>query len=404
MCVGPLKRICHWGPLAALAIIKSIIYMTVYCSRMWWPPETSAGGALQLGLFLLLSGLTMYNFLNAIYVGPGYLPLGWCPDKESDAKFLQECNVCGGFKAPRSHHCRKCNRCVTKMDHHCPWINNCVGHRNHGHFAAFLFYAVLGCMHASIVLICTLYHALHRVRYEYYGIGSGPIITFTLYGLVGCVFCLGLSIGVVLAVGMLLYFQMRAIIRNQTAIEDWILEKAKYRRLHSGSKKTPFVYPYNLGIWRNFRQVVTLTCEPYGDGINWPVVEGCDQYTFTVEQLLQKQEKRQRARKYEVIRSYSGSWLPVTHGFYTFFCPPYSDEPRLRLRQGSIVLVTRWKKHWLFGELELPADNGFKEKWRLRGWFPRSVVVDLVDVVDDDEDSEEEQEQQVTAKERKKRK
>jgi len=97
---------------------------------------------------------------------------------------------------------------------------------------------------------------------------------------------------------------MRAIIRNQTAIEDWILEKAKYRRLHSENNSTPFVYPYNLGVWRNMRQVristwmnlippkillaqvLTLTCEPNGDGIEWPVVEGCDQYTFTVRHTL----------------------------------------------------------------------------------------------------------------------
>ncbi|XP_059468335.1 palmitoyltransferase ZDHHC6 [Neocloeon triangulifer] len=386
MCIGPLKRICHWGPVTALAIIKSIVYMTVYCNRMWWPPDSSAGGALNFLLFILLSGLTIFNFLSAVYVGPGFLPNGWCPENESDAKYLQECKVCGGFKAPRSHHCRKCNRCVTKMDHHCPWINNCVGHRNHGHFTAFLFFAVLGCLQSSLVLTCTLYHALHRVKYAYYG--GGPIITFTLYGLVGCVFCLGLAIGVVLAVGMLLYFQMRAIIRNQTAIEDWILEKAKYRRLHSEGNRTPFVYPYNLGCWKNLRQVITLTCEPVGDGVEWPVVEGCDQYTFTVEQLLQKQEKRQRARKYEVLKNYSGAWLPISHGLYTLFCPPYSDEPRLRLRQGNVVLVTRWKKHWLFGELELASEHGLKEKWRLRGWFPRNIAVDLIDATDEEDEEE----------------
>lgn len=40
-------------------------------------------------------------------------------------KYLQFCDVCSGFKAPRSHHCRKCGRCVMKMDHHCPYLN-CV--------------------------------------------------------------------------------------------------------------------------------------------------------------------------------------------------------------------------------------------------------------------------------------
>ena len=50
-----------------------------------------------------------------------------------------------------------------KMDHHCPWINNCVGHFNHGHFVAFLTFAVLGCAQASFVLAMTLYYGLNRV-------------------------------------------------------------------------------------------------------------------------------------------------------------------------------------------------------------------------------------------------
>lgn len=79
---------------------------------------------------------------------------------------MQFCEACQGYKAPRAHHCRKCSRCVMKMDHHCPWINNCVGHFNHGHFLAFLTFAVLGCAQASFVLAMTLYYGLNRVRFN----------------------------------------------------------------------------------------------------------------------------------------------------------------------------------------------------------------------------------------------
>jgi hypothetical protein len=104
------------------------------------------------------------------------------------------CFSCEGFKAPRAHHCRKCERCVLKMDHHCPWINNCVGHFNHGHFtglkhgifcsvkiqnlirlslykysvdnfdycSAFLASAVCGCCLSCISLSCSLYYGLNR--------------------------------------------------------------------------------------------------------------------------------------------------------------------------------------------------------------------------------------------------
>ena len=108
--------------------------------------------------------------------------------KREEARFLQYCVQCDALKAPRSHHCRKCNRylsdkqlpflfllrlsllgcvfcsCVMKMDHHCPWINNCVGHRNHMSFTLFVFFAPLGCIHAACVLAPSLYRALYRVK------------------------------------------------------------------------------------------------------------------------------------------------------------------------------------------------------------------------------------------------
>lgn len=56
-------------------------------------------------------------------------------------------------------------RCVMKMDHHCPWINNCCGHTNHAYFTSFLLLAPLGCSHAAIIFIMTMYTQLYeRVR------------------------------------------------------------------------------------------------------------------------------------------------------------------------------------------------------------------------------------------------
>ncbi|KAJ4434327.1 hypothetical protein ANN_22884 [Periplaneta americana] len=258
------------------------------------------------------------------------------------------------------------------MDHHCPWINNCVGHYNHAHFTAFLFWAVCGCLQASIVLSCSLYRALNRVWYLYYGDGTEPIVVLSVYSLVFCVFCLGLSIGVVLAVGMLLYFQLRSIVRNQTGIEDWIVEKAHNRR-DPGDPK--FVYPYNLGWKNNLKQVLNWTCDPVGDGFTWPVREGCDQYTLTREQQQQKCEKRQRTRTYAVVMNYSGSWVPVSKGWRVLCHPPFTDEPRIALRKGDIVNVTRWRRYWLFGE-KVHRD-GIKK--RERGWFPRPCAVEMVE-------------------------
>jgi len=367
-----LFRVFHWGPITAICIIKWISLVTLYCNLRWYPPANSFGGLAFTVTFLVLSGLTLYHFLFAMYDGPGYLPLSWKPDGATDEELLQLqfCHICQGHKAPRSHHCRKCNRCVMKMDHHCPWINNCVGHFNHGHFTAFLGSAVLGCLLSCISLTCSLYYGLNRNWYEFYGTGNEPKVVFTVWSLIATLLGLGLSIGVVIAVGLLLFFQLRAIMRNQTGIEDWILEKAVYRHRHSDNK---FVYPYNLGRLNNLRQVITWTCQPKGNGIVWEVIEGADQYSLTREQLLQKADKRDRSREYEVFKSYSGACFPITHGVSVCIRPPCTDEPRIQLIKGDRIIVTRWKKYWMYGDKVVQS-----KKARIRGWFPRHCTVETV--------------------------
>lgn len=367
MCTGPLKKICHWGPLTALGIIKIITLMTIHCSRQWWSPQESPLAAANFFLFFSLSGSTLFHFMSAIFEGPGYLPLKWMPEKPLDVQFLQFCTICQGYKAPRSHHCRKCGRCVLKMDHHCPWINNCVGHYNHGHFTAFLASAVGGCCVSTVILVSWVMTILSPKQL--------PFPPPSIFALILAVFTIGLSIGVVIAVGMLLYFQLMAIFRNRTGIEDWIMEKAYYRRLGTSEK---FIHPYSRGYLINAKQVFTWHCVPIGDGITWPIIDGCDQYTLTREQLAQKMEKRKRACRYRIVVRASGSWIPVSHGWRVLCRPPCTDEPRIKLDVGDMVVVTRWRRYWLFGEREHQGAGDFSGK-RIRGWFPRSCAVEVIE-------------------------
>ncbi|VVC93576.1 unnamed protein product, partial [Leptidea sinapis] len=220
----------------------------VHLISMWWPPQTSIAATLHSITFLSLAALTLYFFLQSLLEGPGYVPKGWKPKDEEDVEFLQYCVICG--------------RCILKMDHHCPWINCCVGHKNHGYFTIFLGFAVLGCFHASIVLVTCLYHGIHRVWYMYNGTGQEPIIYLTLTTLLLTLLATGMAI--------------RGILRNRTTIEDWIMEKAICRREEQGLN--PFVYPYDLGWKWNLRAVLW---GPRSDGLTWPLVEGCHEYDLT---------------------------------------------------------------------------------------------------------------------------
>ncbi|EEB13059.1 zinc finger protein DHHC domain containing protein, putative [Pediculus humanus corporis] len=383
MCVTPFDRLYGWGPIITLLIIKIVSLTTVYCNAQWWPPQHSIGGLLNATTFLFLCVLVISNFLSTVFNGPGFLPKEWKPGN-SDTKYLQFCNVCLGYKAPRSHHCKKCQRCVLKMDHHCPWINTCVGFKNQAQFILFLLFAFCACIQSTVILSCSLYRALNRTWkfkgwYLHFGRGTDPLVTLSGIGTVSCVFSLGLSIGVVLGVGILLFFQVRSVMRNQTGIEDWIVDKAVHRRLVAHAKGEPiepFVFPYNLGLVQNVLQVFNRDLTPIGDGIYWSIASNlnCDQYTLTREQIEQKSEKKSRAKPYAVVKKYSGRWFPVVFGFKVLFSIPCTDENRLRLNVGDNVLVTRWRKNWLFGEM-INKEGG--DQIEQKGWFPRCCVIEI---------------------------
>eukprot|EP00096_Caligus_rogercresseyi_P010475 TRINITY_DN3828_c0_g1_i1.p1 TRINITY_DN3828_c0_g1~~TRINITY_DN3828_c0_g1_i1.p1 ORF type:complete len:399 (-),score=101.19 TRINITY_DN3828_c0_g1_i1:113-1309(-) len=366
-----LLRLLHWGPLVTLGIINWVSWATLHSASRLWGPFSSAGipQALILLVFVATGVLTTFHFLAAILLGPGYLQKGWRPSEPSHLEFLQFCSPCGGCKAPRSHHCRRCGRCVLKMDHHCPWINNCVGHRNQGHFLAFLSFSVTGSGESVAILALDLYRGLSHNRIT----SSYPPLS--LAGLLLCLLALGLAVGVLLAVGALLALQLKALLKNQTGIEDWILEKAAYRRKIGDKDMEDFVHPYHLGRLQNFWQVVSLSCVPASDGISWPLRLGSNPYDLTREQLCQKYEKRARSRIYTIQSSYSGSICPlISSGLRVSLNLPLTDEPRIPLEPGDRVLVSRWKKHWLYGDKELSGQPG--PHGRVRGWFPRRSAVE----------------------------
>ncbi|EDW67983.1 palmitoyltransferase ZDHHC6 [Drosophila virilis] len=389
--ISGFRRFLHWGPITALSIIKCITLTTLYMNSMWWPPNESFAAFAHQALFLLLSTLATFNYIMATVTGPGLLPKQWQPKDPKDTEWLQYCKQCEGYKAPRSHHCRKCNRCVKKMDHHCPWINHCVGWANHAYFCYFLLFSILGSLHGSVVLSCSFYRGIHRYYYLTHGMAYLASVQFTIGSIVMCILGMGLAIGVVIGLGMLLFIQLKTIIINQTGIELWIVEKAIYRRYKADSYE-PFVYPYDLG-WRlNLRQVFNDECQKRGDGIEWPVVKGCDQYTLTREQLAQKQEKRARTRVYKCISPVSGRWMPIcSQGWRICINAPCTDEPRIRLQPDDIIKVTRFRRHWLFGERvpsELEhtavAQKRRQRKGPIRGWFPRRSVVAITEMPDSD--------------------
>nr|KAF6304534.1 zinc finger DHHC-type palmitoyltransferase 6 [Myotis myotis] len=125
--------------------------------------------------------------------------------------------------------------------------------------------------------------------------------------------------------------------------------------------------------WKNFKQVFTWSGVPEGDGLEWPVREGCHQYSLTIEQLKQKADKRVRSVRYKVIEDYSGACCPLNKGIKTFFTSPCTEEPRIPLQKGEFILATRGLRYWLYGD-KILDDSFIEGVSRIRGWFPRNCV------------------------------
>lgn len=269
------------------------------------------------------------------------------------------------------------------MDHHCPWINNCCGYQNHASFTLFLLLAPLGCIHAAFIFVMTMYTQLYnRLSFGWNTVKIDmsaarrdplPIVPFGLAAFATTLFALGLALGTTIAVGMLFFIQMKIILKNKTSIESWIEEKAK-DRIQYYQLDEVFVFPYDMGSrWRNFKQVFTWSGVPEGDGLEWPVREGCHQYSLTIEQLKQKADKRVRSVRYKVIEDYSGACCPLNKGIKTFFTSPCTEEPRIRLQKGEFILATRGLRYWLYGD-KILDDSFIEGVSRIRGWFPRKCV------------------------------
>lgn len=104
--------------------------------------------------------------------------------------------------------------------------------------------------------------------------------------------------------------------------------------------------------------------------------------------------------EFECIRNYSGWWITVSHGWRACACFPFTDEPRIPVKTGDKIIVSRGNRDWLYGDMVLgPKERKGKFKFqrldslnkqltfcfclftntfylyvegkRVRGWFPR---------------------------------
>ena len=74
-----VRRLCHWGPVIALSVIAICSTMAIVDSIIWYWPLDTTGGSINFIMLLNWTVLILYNYFNAMFVGPGNIPLGWTP-------------------------------------------------------------------------------------------------------------------------------------------------------------------------------------------------------------------------------------------------------------------------------------------------------------------------------------
>lgn len=60
------------------------------------------------------------------------------------------------------------------------------------------------------------------------------------------------------------------------------------------------------------------------DGLNWPVVAGCTEYTLSQEQLAQKEEKYKKRRAFKI--NHDLGWLNWRGGLRTILTTPLCED------------------------------------------------------------------------------
>jgi len=139
---------------------------------------------------------------------------------------------CSFASAPRTKHCRRCDKCIAGFDHHCLWLNTCIGTQNYRPWMVFVIllfnWSVLG----SGISWSTFFRAM-QIQSRLFAVGHRPTVFLT-----------GLGTTVIAAwLFFLLALHMYLACARLTTLE-WIKSGSKLPRIRNDEC---FVRPFAVG-------------------------------------------------------------------------------------------------------------------------------------------------------------
>lgn len=276
------------GPLF-VALVWILISGIVWSWHAILRPYLWSHGPVWASLHAVLAHWLLLNVAFNYYMGTTVFP-GSPPQVNEDtylrgvAADLKHCTKCRNLKPKRAHHCIACGTCVLNMDHHCPWMNSCVGHYNHRFFFLFMAYIWLGCVYVASVSYGP-YHERKTLRYQLRKenrmadfqselVARGMPLNASQLS-----FAFVLTMAVVFALGLLLFWHVFLVSTSQTTIEFYTNMMRKRNARQEGRVwKNPYFHGYYKN-WRLFmglrngdswiKVLLPSTHGPFGDGLHW---------------------------------------------------------------------------------------------------------------------------------------
>lgn len=278
----------------------------------------------QHRLFLFVtSSLALGLYVASVLCDPGRVPENWVPDvpdceatgrrgflevKRKGKGLKRFCQKCNGYKPPRAHHCRVCQRCVLRMDHHCVWINNCVGHKNYKAFFLFLFYATIAVAHCAVLLASHVVMNENKPTEASSSTSSSSTSSWD-WNAISEISALMISFPLLLAISLLFAWHVWLTSKNCTTIEHYEGVRSKVvepkigdaqNNSNNNSKNDinmkKIEHPYSLGLSGNLREVLGAKvrywfipgCSIDGDGLSYAnAYENSDKWRSKVNQELE---------------------------------------------------------------------------------------------------------------------
>jgi hypothetical protein len=224
--ISLIKKFIYIIPIIPVYLV---IFTVLYSFTKFYLLDHNSFGVLKITnclLFYFSATMVMINHGLCMLVSPGYVRYAWQPpvniDKEAKSGEKLFCKHCNNKRPERAHHCKICRKCVLKMDHHCPWVANCVGFYNQKYFFLFLFYAVIGNILAFLTFLCKLLYVDLTVKGNKTELTGIIDLLWLMWDPVLLITATIVTLGMVIAIGVLMAVQLKHILYNTTTVEGFV--------------------------------------------------------------------------------------------------------------------------------------------------------------------------------------